>query len=112
MKDCVATAPTPASAQVTVDPTENQCDCTATPRSPVTVSRATMEKVCTRLPRTPLLSGAAACMAGAVVSEAVRCLTARYDWARSRVSLSVLNTLPLYAILYAYWLSMSVDVHQ
>jgi hypothetical protein len=47
MKDCVATAPTPASAQATLDPTENQCDCTATPISPVRGSRATMEYVCT-----------------------------------------------------------------
>ena len=43
VKDCVATAPTPASAQGTVEPTENQCDCTATPSSPVSGSRATME---------------------------------------------------------------------
>ena len=46
MKDCVATAPTPASAQATFEPTENQCDCTATPNSPVSGSRATIEKVC------------------------------------------------------------------
>src|SRR5205085_12265270 len=46
MKDCVATAPTPASAQATFEPTENQCDCTATPSSPVCGSRATIEKVC------------------------------------------------------------------
>src|SRR5262245_38922330 len=45
--DCVATAPTPASAQVTTDPTENQWLCTATPMSPVAGSRATMEKVAT-----------------------------------------------------------------
>src|SRR4051812_3622378 len=44
--DCVATAPTPGSAHVTIEPTENQCDCTATPRSPVTGSRATIENVC------------------------------------------------------------------
>ncbi len=36
-------APTPASAHATLDPTENQCDCTATPISPVAGSRATME---------------------------------------------------------------------
>ena len=41
--DCVATAPTPARAQVTTEPTENQCDCTATPSSPVAGSRATIE---------------------------------------------------------------------
>ena len=29
--DCVATTPTPASPHVTIEPTENQCDCTATP---------------------------------------------------------------------------------
>ena len=46
MNDCVATAPTPASAHVTTEPTENQCDCTATPISPVAASRATIEKVC------------------------------------------------------------------
>jgi hypothetical protein len=43
MNDCVATAPTPASAHATDEPTENQCDCTATPISPVAGSRATME---------------------------------------------------------------------
>src|SRR5690242_7815632 len=41
----VAIAPTPGSAHVTRLPTENQCDCTATPRSPVTGSRATIENV-------------------------------------------------------------------
>src|SRR6188474_268255 len=46
-KDCVATAPMPASAQATIGPTENQCDCTATPNSPVAGSRATIENVCT-----------------------------------------------------------------
>src|SRR4029079_1857276 len=44
-KDWVATAPTPASAQLTDVPTENQWLCTATPISPVDGSRATMEKV-------------------------------------------------------------------
>ncbi len=43
MNDCVATAPTPASAHVTPDPTENACDWTATPISPVAGSRATIE---------------------------------------------------------------------
>ena len=33
--DCVATAPTPARAHAHSGPTENQCDCTATPSSPV-----------------------------------------------------------------------------
>src|SRR4029077_15136900 len=47
MNDCVATTPTPASPQITSAPTANQCDCTATPMSPVTGSRATIEKVCT-----------------------------------------------------------------
>src|SRR3990167_6703534 len=46
MKDCVATAPTPGSAQITLAPTENQCDCTAAPNCPVAGSIATMEKVC------------------------------------------------------------------
>jgi hypothetical protein len=41
--DWVATAPTPASANATTDPTENQWLCTATPISPVRGSRATME---------------------------------------------------------------------
>src|SRR5207237_8598201 len=45
--DCVATAPTPASTHGTIGPTLNQCDCTATPSSPVAGSRATMEKVWT-----------------------------------------------------------------
>jgi hypothetical protein len=40
---CVATAPTPVRAQVTTDPTANQCDWTATPSSPVSESRATIE---------------------------------------------------------------------
>src|SRR5437899_209852 len=44
--DCVATAPTPASAQETRDPTENQWDWTATPISPVFGSRPTIENVC------------------------------------------------------------------
>src|SRR5678815_3701121 len=52
--DWVATAPTPASAQVTTEPTENQCDCTATPSSPVAGSRATIEKVCTAVSYTHL----------------------------------------------------------
>jgi methylated-DNA-protein-cysteine methyltransferase related protein len=41
----VHTAPTPGRAQVTIDPTENQCDCTAAPSSPVSGSRATIEYV-------------------------------------------------------------------
>src|SRR5262245_43539952 len=45
--DWVATAPTPASAQGTIDPTENQWLWTATPRSPVAGSRATIEYVAT-----------------------------------------------------------------
>src|SRR5215212_915571 len=47
MKDCVATAPTPASAHAPFEPTENQCDWTATPISPVAGSRAPLEKVWT-----------------------------------------------------------------
>src|SRR5689334_20330482 len=47
MNDCVATAPTPASIHGTIGPTPNQCDCTATPRSPVAESRATIENVWT-----------------------------------------------------------------
>ncbi len=43
MNDWVATAPTPGSAQATTLPTLNQCDCTATPSSPVAESRATIE---------------------------------------------------------------------
>src|SRR5512140_1227486 len=50
MIDCVATTPTPASPHVTTDPTENQCDWTATPISPVFESRATIENVCTTGP--------------------------------------------------------------
>ena len=41
--DCVATAPTPGRAHDTTLPTENQCDCTATPSSPLAGSRATIE---------------------------------------------------------------------
>src|SRR4030042_4193808 len=44
-KDCVAMAPTPASAQDTLVPTENQWDCTATPISPVSGSLATIDYV-------------------------------------------------------------------
>ena len=43
MKDWVATAPTPGSAQATLAPTENQCDWTATPIWPVAESTATIE---------------------------------------------------------------------
>ena len=41
--DWVATAPTPASAQLTTEPTLKKCDCTATPSSPLDGSLATME---------------------------------------------------------------------
>ena len=54
---CVATAPTPARAQGTIGPTENQCDCTATPSSPVRGSRATIEYVPWR-PRVAVSIGA------------------------------------------------------
>src|SRR3954468_22725321 len=43
--DWLATAPTPALAHETMAPTENQCEWTATPRSPDAASRATMEYV-------------------------------------------------------------------
>src|SRR3954467_11031625 len=43
--DCVATAPTPGRSHGTTEPTENQCDWTATPSSSVSGSRATMEYV-------------------------------------------------------------------
>jgi hypothetical protein len=39
----VATAPTPASAQLTIEPTPKKCDWTATPSSPLDGSRATIE---------------------------------------------------------------------
>src|SRR4051794_2207866 len=51
--DCVATAPTPGCAQVTIEPTENQCDWTAAPSSPVPGSRATIEYVPRRTMQTP-----------------------------------------------------------
>jgi hypothetical protein len=41
--DCVATAPTPGRVHVQSEPTENQCDWTAAPSSPVSGSRATIE---------------------------------------------------------------------
>ena len=41
--DWVATAPTPAEAHGTTAPTARNLDCTATPRSPVAGSSATME---------------------------------------------------------------------
>src|SRR5947209_3335657 len=43
--DCTATAPTPARTHGTTEPTENQCDWTATPSSSVSGSRARMEYV-------------------------------------------------------------------
>jgi hypothetical protein len=39
----VATAPTPDSAQLTIEPTPKKCDCTATPSSPLDGSLATIE---------------------------------------------------------------------
>src|SRR6185312_9982622 len=54
----VATAPTPGSAHGTIGPTENQCDWTATPSSPVAGSRATIEYVCTGRKGTSWLSEA------------------------------------------------------
>jgi len=47
IKDCVATAPTPAFAQGTTCPTAKKRDATATPISFAAGSRATMEKVAT-----------------------------------------------------------------
>jgi hypothetical protein len=44
---CVATAPAPASAQGTTLPTLKNREATATPTSPVTGSRATIENVAT-----------------------------------------------------------------
>ncbi len=41
--DCVATAPTPARAQMHSEPTANQCDWTAAPTAPVSGSKATIE---------------------------------------------------------------------
>ena len=41
----VATFPTPGRVQTHSEPTENQCDCTAAPTSPVRGSWATIEKV-------------------------------------------------------------------
>ena len=43
--DCVATAPTPARAQGTTDPTAKNRLATATPTSPASGSAATIEKV-------------------------------------------------------------------
>ena len=43
--DCVATAPIPGRAQMQSEPTENQCECTAAPCSPVSGSKATIEYV-------------------------------------------------------------------
>ena len=45
----------PGAAQMTIDPTENQCDWTATPSSPVAGSRATIEYVPRRIPPRPQL---------------------------------------------------------
>src|SRR5713226_10113067 len=67
MKDCVATTPTPASAQVTSAPTANQCDCTATPISPVAGSRATIENVCTG--RSGVRAGAGSFCAAALTAK-------------------------------------------
>jgi hypothetical protein len=46
---CVATAPAPARAQGTIEPTARNFDWTATPRAFVSGSKATMEKVATVL---------------------------------------------------------------
>jgi hypothetical protein len=46
---CVATAPAPARAQGTIEPTARNFDWTATPRASVSGSKATMEKVATVL---------------------------------------------------------------
>jgi hypothetical protein len=46
---CVATAPTPARAHGTTEPTARNLDWTATPRESVSGSKATMEKVATML---------------------------------------------------------------
>jgi hypothetical protein len=48
-KAWVATAPTPARAHGTIEPTANMHVCTATPRAPVAGSRATMEYVIAHL---------------------------------------------------------------
>src|SRR2546422_7544468 len=70
MKDCVATTPTPASAQVPSAPTANQCDCTATPISPVAGSRATIENVCTgRSGRCSVRAGAGSFCAAALTAK-------------------------------------------
>src|SRR2546430_8580375 len=80
---CVATAPTPGRAQHTTLPTENQCDCTATPSSPEGRSKATIEYVpcrasevpwraseAPRPSRTPLRSGRRRVTVGREVSSA------------------------------------------
>ena len=46
-RDCVAIAPTPASAQGTTEPTAKNFDCTAIPRSPLSASYPTIENVAT-----------------------------------------------------------------
>jgi hypothetical protein len=46
---CVATAPTPARAQGTTEPTARNLDWTATPKAPVSGSQAMREKVATIL---------------------------------------------------------------
>ena len=58
MNDWVATAPTPASAQAHAAPALNARDCTATPSSPVSGSRATIEYVTSTMMHHPGRSAA------------------------------------------------------
>src|SRR5512147_2804164 len=71
MNACVATAPTPGSAQATELPTENQCDWTATPICPVAESTATMEKVCAGRPGNSWAARAAGTMSRAARPRAM-----------------------------------------
>src|SRR5947207_9101823 len=79
---CVATAPTPGCAQHTTLPTENQCDCTATPSSPEGRSKATIEYVPWRA-------------SGALEAPGPSRTTLRSGWRRVTVGREVSSAAPM-----------------
>jgi len=79
----VATAPTPARAQGTTARTLGNFDCTATPRSPLAGSTATIEKVATS-GRAELLRGALPAAAKASAAAAASAQGAKRKARRGR----------------------------
>src|SRR3990172_1195372 len=90
----------PGSAQLTMLPTENQCDCTATPSWPLAESMATIEKACRgRTARRAAWAGsgglaraarAAASVTGATIGCRLMASSLRRDW-RGRKHILLLN---------------------